>query len=67
MSSEIPTPRTDAETYDFTIHGDAWSERTLYPEGAGDHVEADFARTLERELATALRERDEAREACKIS
>jgi len=47
------TPRTDAEP---------WINR--YPEyhdGATQYVKADFARTLERELAAAIRERDTAK------
>ena len=48
------TPRTDAETYDIEItRGDAWQEAISYPCGIGDHVSADFARQLERELSAA--------------
>jgi hypothetical protein len=48
------TPRTDEQTYDIEItRGDAWQEAISYPCGIGDHVSADFARQLERELAAA--------------
>jgi hypothetical protein len=44
-----PTPRTDAESIRFN-HVDSFDDRFTVP--------ADFARTLERELATAQAERD---------
>jgi hypothetical protein len=45
------TPTTDKQTYDIEItRGDAWQEAISYPCGIGDHVSADFARQLEREL-----------------
>ena len=47
MEEQSDTPRTDAAAQ-FVSH-------------FGWQVHADFARTLERELATATRERDEAR------
>ena len=47
MSEQSDTPRTDAAAQ-FVSH-------------FGWQVHADFARALERELATATRERDEAR------
>ena len=47
MKEQSDTPRTDAAAQ-FVSH-------------FGWQVHADFARTLERELATATRERDEAR------
>ena len=49
MEEQSDTPRTDAAAQ-FVSH-------------FGWQVHADFARTLERELATATRERDEARAA----
>jgi len=49
MEEQSDTPRTDSAAQ-FVSH-------------FGWQVHADFARTLERELATATRERDEARAA----
>jgi hypothetical protein len=55
------TPRTDQQTYDIEItRGDAWQEAISYPCGIGDHVSADFARQLERELAAMTIEMREA-------
>jgi hypothetical protein len=48
------TPRTNAATFDIQIIGDARTQRRNDPDGYGDFVDADFARTLEREN-TALR------------
>ena len=48
------TPRTDALTFDVvTIRGDAHLAREHYNDGCGDSVDAEFARTLERELNAA--------------
>jgi len=49
MKEQVPTPRTDAETY---------GGKGII--GAG-YVSAESSRRLERELATAIKERDEAR------
>jgi hypothetical protein len=49
-----PTPRTDAESYDCEYRGDMGSRFTAdkgKPHPDGDHVSADFARTLERDIA----------------
>lgn len=53
-----PTPETDAQCYDCTYRGDMGSTFTAdrgKHDPYGDHVDADFARKLERE-------RDEARQ-----
>ena len=47
------TPRTDAQCYDCTYRGDMGDEFTASAgkhDPYGDHVSADFARQLEREL-----------------
>lgn len=49
------TPRTNAETFDYVIRGDAVAERAYYPDGYGDCVDVDFARQLETELIEANR------------
>ncbi len=57
--SDIPTPRTDAAEIA------SWSEDGLRSEFI---VHADFARELERKIATLKAERDEARrEVCKCN
>jgi len=48
------TPKTDAQAYDCEYRGDMGGKFTadagkIYP--YGDHVSADFARTLETEIA----------------
>jgi hypothetical protein len=51
------TLRTDAETLDVELGTSGWMtilERTKYPDGSGDYVTSNFARTLERELNDAL-------------
>lgn len=49
MSTE--TPRTDAATYDIDIESEYPWRRVKVGSGGGDHVSADFARGLEREIA----------------
>jgi hypothetical protein len=54
-----PTPRTDAESYDCEYRGDMGSRFTAdkgKPHPDGDHVSADFARQLERDI-TELNDR----------
>jgi len=49
MSEETPTPRTDKAVYGIAaLHGD-----TGFDGPPKNHVSADFARGLERELAAA--------------
>ena len=52
------TPRTDAATFDIEIIGDARTKRHNYPDGHGDVVDTDFARTLERENIALAKDRD---------
>ncbi len=52
---KIPTPRTDAQTYDMDILDDARIVKVNYPDGLGDHVSADFARELECDLSRLWR------------
>lgn len=57
MSTETPTPRTDAASGFAIDANDEWAQ-SFEKDPTGAYVPADFARTLEREVTALRAQRD---------